>query len=51
MKNLQLLRRELIWKPTVSLEEGINEMINWVNDNWSEIKKSVKFNVLYSTYS
>jgi dTDP-glucose 4,6-dehydratase len=33
------LRQELNWKPTVQLSEGIDEMIRWINDNWSEIKK------------
>jgi dTDP-glucose 4,6-dehydratase len=33
------IRNELSWEPSVSLNEGISEMINWVNDNWSEIKK------------
>jgi dTDP-glucose 4,6-dehydratase len=33
------LRQELGWEPTIKLSEGISEMIEWVNDNWSEIKK------------
>lgn len=32
-------RRELGWKPTVSLNEGIKEVIGWVNKDWSIIKK------------
>ena len=33
------LRTELNWKPSVSIESGIDEMIKWVDDNWSDIKK------------
>ena len=33
------LRTELNWKPSVSIESGIDEMIQWVDDNWSDIKK------------
>lgn len=32
-------RNELDWKPTIPIEEGINEMIQWIKDNWEEIKK------------
>ncbi|HIJ97730.1 TPA: GDP-mannose 4,6-dehydratase [archaeon] len=32
-------RKELGWAPKVKLEDGIEEMINWVDDCWDEIKK------------
>lgn len=32
-------RIKLKWKPQISFEEGIQEVIGWVNDNWNEIKK------------
>jgi dTDP-glucose 4,6-dehydratase len=31
-------RQELGWKPTVSLEQGLAEVVNWVNKNWPEIQ-------------
>ena len=33
------LREELNWSPRISLQIGIEEMINWVDNNWSEISK------------
>jgi len=33
------LRKDLNWKPKISLQIGIKEMINWIDDNWSEINK------------
>jgi len=33
------LRRDLNWKPKISLQIGIEEMINWIDNNWSEISK------------
>lgn len=32
-------RREFGWKPTVLLESGIKEVIAWVENNWTVIKK------------
>lgn len=32
---------ELGWTPTTPLEEGLNEVICWVKDNWEEISKEV----------
>jgi len=32
-------RKELGWKPKVSLKEGIKETIQWIEDNWDKIKK------------
>ncbi len=29
---------ELNWQPTISLKDGIQETINWIEDNWAEIK-------------
>jgi dTDP-glucose 4,6-dehydratase len=36
--NSDKLRSELGWKPNVSLKEGIQEMIIWVDDNWDMIQ-------------
>ena len=33
------VRLELNWKPRISLQVGIEEMITWVDNNWSEISK------------
>jgi dTDP-glucose 4,6-dehydratase len=33
------LRKDLNWKPKISLQIGIEEMINWIDNNWSEISK------------
>lgn len=32
-------RAELGWEPKVSLENGIEEMIKWISDNWNEISQ------------
>lgn len=32
-------RRELGWAPEIPFEEGLEEVISWVNDNWPEILK------------
>jgi len=32
-------RLELNWKPKISLQDGIEEMIEWVEVNWTEISK------------
>jgi len=32
-------KRELGWSPTVSLEEGIGEMISWIHEGWGDISK------------
>lgn len=31
------IRTELGWKPEVSLDEGLGEVVQWVNDYWPEI--------------
>lgn len=31
-------RRKFNWRPTISLEEGVYEVVNWVKDNWSQIQ-------------
>jgi len=31
-------RRELSWKPSVALDEGIREMIDWLDADWESIK-------------
>lgn len=30
---------ELDWSPKISLEEGIDEVITWIKENWEEIQK------------
>jgi dTDP-glucose 4,6-dehydratase len=32
------IRTELGWKPEVSLDEGLGEVVQWVNDYWPEIQ-------------
>ena len=32
-------RRDLGWRPEVSLEEGLGGVTTWVEDNWDEIRK------------
>ncbi len=32
-------QKELDWKSEVSLEQGIEESVQWVQDNWAEIQK------------
>lgn len=32
-------RREFGWKPKKNFSEGIDEVINWIKDNWDEIRK------------
>jgi dTDP-glucose 4,6-dehydratase len=31
-------RTELGWKPVVSLEEGLTDVVDWVNENWAAIQ-------------
>ena len=31
-------RRELHWKSEITLEQGINDVVNWIETNWPEIK-------------
>ena len=31
-------RTELGWKPTISLDEGLTEVVDWVNGNWAAIQ-------------
>ena len=32
-------KKELGWKPVAELDEGLSEMIKWINDKWGEISK------------
>jgi dTDP-glucose 4,6-dehydratase len=32
-------REEFGWTPKISLEEGLTEVIAWVEDNWEQIQK------------
>lgn len=32
-------REELGWKPTIALEEGLAEVVEWVEANWSEMRQ------------
>lgn len=32
-------REELGWRPRVSFDEGISGVVDWVNENWEEIRK------------
>lgn len=32
-------RQDFKWKPTISLEKGIEDVINWVKENYSEMQK------------
>ena len=31
-------RTELGWKPIISLQEGLTDVVDWVNGNWSAIQ-------------
>ena len=30
--------RELDWHPRVQLENGVQEVVDWIDDNWDEIR-------------
>ena len=32
-------KRELDWEPRISFEDGVDEVIEWVEDNWNAIQK------------
>jgi dTDP-glucose 4,6-dehydratase len=32
-------RRELDWKPVISLDEGLDDVVRWVDSNWDMIQK------------
>lgn len=36
--NTNKIRGELGWDPKVSLDKGISEMIDWINEDWDKIK-------------
>lgn len=38
--NCDKARKELNWKPKVSLDSGIKEVIDWINHNWQEVLDS-----------
>lgn len=38
--NCDKAKRELGWNPKVSLDSGILEVINWINDNWVDVVES-----------
>ena len=33
------IENELNWQPTITLNRGIEEMIDWIKTNWSDIKE------------
>ncbi len=33
-------RNKFNWSPEICLSEGITEVIKWIEDNWSEIRRS-----------
>jgi dTDP-glucose 4,6-dehydratase len=35
--NSDKIRTQLGWQPEISLEEGIQEMISWIEDNWDTV--------------
>lgn len=37
--NSDKIRRELGWRPRISLDEGIGEVIAWVEENYAELQK------------
>lgn len=37
--NSSKLRQTLGWQPRISLGSGLTEVIEWINSNWSDIKK------------
>ena len=37
--NSEKLRKKLNWNDKINLEDGIDYTINWINQNWSYIKK------------
>jgi dTDP-glucose 4,6-dehydratase len=37
--NSDLARKELKWKPQISLPEGIKEVIEWIESNWAAIQR------------
>jgi dTDP-glucose 4,6-dehydratase len=37
--NSSKIRKELGWKPAISLDEGLTEVIAWMEKNWSEISR------------
>lgn len=39
-------RRELGWYPHISLDEGLKEVLTWIEENWEEIKKE-SFNYVH----
>ncbi|HIJ98805.1 TPA: GDP-mannose 4,6-dehydratase [archaeon] len=32
-------RKELGWMPKITIDQGLDDVIAWINDNWNEIKK------------
>ena len=32
-------RSELSWRPTITIEEGLAEVVSWVGENWEEIRE------------
>ena len=32
-------RKEFNWSPSISMEEGLSGVVNWISSNWGEIKK------------
>jgi dTDP-glucose 4,6-dehydratase len=38
--NSSKIRKELGWKPAINLDEGLDEVIAWMEKNWSEVSRS-----------
>jgi len=38
--NCDKAKKELGWKPKISLDNGIKEVVGWINNNWVEIVES-----------
>ncbi len=38
--NCEKAKKELGWKPRVSLDGGIKEVVHWVHSNWREVVES-----------
>ena len=37
--NSDKARQELGWRPTISFEDGLNEVVDWVESNWDEVQQ------------
>lgn len=42
--NCEKIKNEIQWEPKVSLDKGIVDVINWIKNNWNELKdKSLEY--------